>query len=221
MTLVDHKFPESVPGVFNAQQGRSMRIRDGFIAAGVKALETQRFANLSVSQLAKMSGNSVGSFYSRFEDKDAYFRALQVSAVQSLDRNLIDKFSSDIQNSPSSAAALALLVDLLCNIFGSKYRGVLRESLLRILDSDDPWAPMRQSAKRIISILHNELCESFDGFTKAQTQERLSFCFQMIVGVLQNDLVNDYHVYSLKDGSVREGLKAVIYSYMNLDKDKA
>jgi len=98
-------------------------------------------------------------------------------------------------------------------------RDVAGTSLLshtKILDPDDPWEPMRQSARQIMHVLHEALDTGFPGVAPDQARERLSFCFQLIVGVLQNDLVNDYHVYSLKDGSVRDGLKAAVRAYMGL-----
>ena len=210
----------NVPGVFDARQKRSVRIRDGYISVGVDALNEMRFANLKVLRLAEESGNSVGSFYSRFQDKDAYFRALRAFAIRSIDAEFVSRFTPEILKSVPPGKALDMLVDLLADIFSSRFRGVLRESLLRILDPDDPWAPMRRSAQRIIAALHSGLEDAFPGLTPDEARTRLSFCFQMIVGVLQNELVNDYHVFSLRDDSIRHGLKDAVRSYMRLSRNR-
>ncbi len=205
---------ENIPGVFAARQKRSVRIRDGFIDAGVEALNEMRFSDLRVSDLAADSGNSVGSFYTRFQDKDAFFRALGAFTIESLDRELIDRFTIEALSPVGRDEGLEKLVDLLADIFISRFRGVLRESLLRILEPDDPWAPMRASARRIIILLHEGMGAAYPEYSKEETKIRLSFCFQIIVGVLQNDLVNDYHVFSTRDQSIRKGLKEAVCSYM-------
>lgn len=211
---------ENIPGVFQARQERSVRIRNEFIVAGVEALNKMRFAELTVSHLASLCGNSVGSFYTRFEDKDSYFRALRAHAIDSIDTEIETRFTVQILKGAAPGDALGLLVNLLADIFTSRFRGVLRESLLRILEPDDPWAPMRQSAQGIVVILHKGLGGAFPQYNRQETKTRLSFCFQMIVGVLQNDLVNDYHVFSTRDHSVRHGLTDAVCGYMQFNSGK-
>lgn len=211
---------EDIPGVFRAKQKRSIRIRDEFILAGVEALNEMRLVELSVSQLAVFSGNSVGSFYTRFKDKDAYFRALRAYAIESIDLEIESRFTVPILRDQKRNDALHMLVDLLADIFTSRFRGVFRESLLRILEPDDPWAPMRKSAQQIIATLHAGLDESSADQNHSTLQTKLSFCFQMIVGVLQNDLVNDYHVFSTRDHSIRQGLKDAVCSYIECETRK-
>ena len=73
---------------------------------------------------------------------------------------------------------------------------------------------MRASANRIIANYHAALSCAFPRFTPEETKIWLSFCFQVIVGVLQNDLVNDYHVFSTRDRSIRAALKENLRLYM-------
>lgn len=112
--------------------------------------------------------------------------------------------------------ALDELVDLMSDLFTGPIRGVLRESLLRILEPDDPWAPMRDSAREIMRNYRKACASQFPAFDEEETKTRLSFCFQLIVGALQNDLVNDYHVFSTKDQSLRTGLKDAVRGYMRM-----
>ncbi|MDD9908471.1 MAG: TetR/AcrR family transcriptional regulator [Ahrensia sp.] len=208
-------FWDAIEGVQPATQQRSIRIRDEFVEAGVTALNKMRFDELKVSHLAELSGNSVGSFYTRFADKDAFIGALRAYAIASITREFVAHFTVDKLQQSERNEALGQLVDLLSDIFTSRYRGVLRESLLRILDPDDPWARMRQSAQEITTILNDALSHSFPEYGEAETHIRLRFAFQLIVGVLQNDLINDYHVFSTRDHSVRHGLKDAVCAYMN------
>lgn len=206
----------NIPGVFDARQKRSVRIRDSFIDAGVDLLNSTRLEDLSVSELAKSSGNSVGGFYTRFKDKDAYFRALRAFTIQSLENDFIADFNNDSLKGQHPEIVLGKLVDLMLNLFTSRYRGVLRESLILILEPDDPWAPMRESAQKIITVLQLSLSEAFPDRSSDETDTQLRFCFQLIVGTLQNDLINNYHVFTTKDDSLRIGLKQAVCRYMGV-----
>lgn len=209
-----------IPGVFEARQNRSVRARDGFIQAGIDALNEMRFDDLKIAELAKASNNSVGSFYTRFQDKDAYFRALRAFAAQGIERDFTAAFTVEKLRGMERGAALDALVDLVGAIFASKYRGVLRETYLRIMDADNPWAPIRGSAEQTLRTLHDGLHDAFPELGPDETKTRLSFCFQIVVGVIQNDLINNSHVFTLSDGSVLAGLKNTLRAYMGLPQQK-
>ncbi len=211
---------DGIPGVFEARQNRSVKSRDGFIKAGTDALNSKRFDDLKIADLAKTSGNSVGSFYTRFQDKASFFRALRVSAVEGISTEITASFTPERLRALSPADALDLFVDVVGAIFASRYRGVLRESYPLILDDDDPWEPIRTSARQTLQALQDGLSDAFPHLSKSETETRLSFCFQMVAGVMQNDLVNNYHVFTLEDGSILIGLKTVLRAYMDVPQHK-
>ena len=62
--------------VLPAKQARSRKTRDALVRAGRNLCEIKDFDELSVAEIAAEAGCSVGSFYSRFSDKDGFFRAL-------------------------------------------------------------------------------------------------------------------------------------------------
>ncbi len=208
---------DDVPGVLEANQQRSVRIRDSFINAGIDLLNEERLHQVTITNLAKLCGCSVGSFYTRFEDKEAYFRALRVATIHACNEEIERRVSVQALQKIGPKRGLEELVNLMSDLFTSRFRGVLRESLLRILEPDDPWAPMRDSARGIMANYHQAFEHEFRGYKPKEARRRLSFCFQMIVGVLQNDLVNDYHVFSTRDRSLRNGLKEAVLNYLNRD----
>ena len=208
---------DDIPGVLPARQKRSVRIRDDYIRAGFELLNSRRFNELSVADLAARCDKSVGSFYSRFEDKEGYFRALRAAAINVSYREIRERVSIARLYELDAGEALDELVDLMADLFAGPIRGVLRESLLRILEPDDPWAPMRDAAREIIRNYHRACPSLYPQFTADEAKKRLSFCFQLVVGVLQNELVNDYHVFSTKDESLRCALKENLRSYMRCE----
>jgi AcrR family transcriptional regulator len=221
MSSIPQIFPASgeIPGVFAAKQKRSMRIRDAYIKAGVELLNSTRFQDLKVSDLAVHAGCSVGSFYTRFKDKEVFFLLLRSAAIESCNVIIRDRVAPERLAQLSPSVALDEMVDLMGDLFTGPWRGVLRESLLRILEPDDPWAPMRESARTIIQCYDATMSTRFEHFDAEESRVRLRFCFQLTVGALQNDLVNDYHVFSTRDQSLREGLKEAVRGYMRLPTD--
>ena len=208
-------FATDIDGVFAARQDRSRRTRDAFIESGFAMLNRIRFIDLKVSDLAQHSDRSVGSFYKRFEDKEAFFRALQVATVARDQIIIKRRLDPKRLNALSPGEVLDELIDTLADIFSSKVRGVLRESLLRILEPEDGWAPMRESGKDVQQRIVDRLKSSYPDMDEHQTERKLRFCYQIIVGVLQNDLVNDYHIVSTADRSVRLALKAAVADHMS------
>ncbi len=205
---------DQTEGVFAAQQERSRKSRDAFIESGIVLLNSMRLNDLKITDLATHSGRSVGSFYKRFADKDAFFRALQLASIERA-RHLIEaRISVDQLNAMPDENVLNALIDTLIDIFTSDVRGVLRESLLRILEPEDGWTLMRESGREIQRRVVDRLKATCPDCSEAQTSRKVAFCYQVIAGVLMNDLVNDFHTFSTTDESIRGALRAIVADHM-------
>ena len=62
--------------VLPAKQARSRIKRDRLLAAGRELLNRGAFEATSIGDIAKEAGCSVGAFYQRFPDKEAFFSAV-------------------------------------------------------------------------------------------------------------------------------------------------
>lgn len=67
-----------IEGLHQTHQRRSL---DAFIETGFAQLCQHRLDELTISELVAESGRSVGSFYKRFRNKEAFFRALCAATV--------------------------------------------------------------------------------------------------------------------------------------------
>jgi AcrR family transcriptional regulator len=67
---------EQIDGVMPASQARSRDARDRLLHAGERVFAKMGYDNAHVSDIAEAAGVSIGSFYRRFRDKEAFFRAL-------------------------------------------------------------------------------------------------------------------------------------------------
>src|ERR1700689_5424070 len=71
MDSLDH-----IDGVLPANQARSRNARDRLLAAGERVFARLGYDAAHVNDIALAAGCSVGSFYRRFRDKEAFFKAL-------------------------------------------------------------------------------------------------------------------------------------------------
>src|SRR5215831_10718802 len=67
---------EHLDGVMPASQARSRDARDRLLKAGERVFARMGYDAAHVSDIAEAAGCSIGSFYRRFRDKEAFFAAL-------------------------------------------------------------------------------------------------------------------------------------------------
>ncbi len=68
-------------GVHQAKQRRSLQKQQALLAAGRDLFKSHGLPASSVAQVAVAAGVAVGSFYARFEDKNAWFAELSREAA--------------------------------------------------------------------------------------------------------------------------------------------
>src|SRR5215471_12340944 len=68
--------PPGLRSPLPTKQARSRKTRDALIAAAWKLLEAHPWQVISINDIVKVAGCSVGAFYSRFADKEALLEAL-------------------------------------------------------------------------------------------------------------------------------------------------
>src|ERR1700749_4789439 len=67
---------DEIDGVLPANQARSRNARDRLLQAGERVFAKLGYDAAHVSDIAQAADCSVGSFYRRFRDKEAFFKAL-------------------------------------------------------------------------------------------------------------------------------------------------
>ena len=67
-------------------QGRSRITAELFVEAALDLLQTRTFDELSVADMAKRAGRSVGAFYQRFGSKDHFLASLLISYMAGAER---------------------------------------------------------------------------------------------------------------------------------------
>jgi AcrR family transcriptional regulator len=71
-----------------AYQERSRQQRDRLLKAGERVFAEKGFGQAHVADIAKRASCSVGSFYRRFQDKEAFFLSLQTDMAAHAEHNI-------------------------------------------------------------------------------------------------------------------------------------
>ena len=115
----------SVRGVKQPNQARSQRTFERILNAAEALLEDRAWSDLSVNEIIEASGCGAGSFYARFEDKQAVLRMLSVRLAGDISDTV------DIASQDADALSLDELVELIVDGMFASYAN--RRALIRTL----------------------------------------------------------------------------------------
>jgi AcrR family transcriptional regulator len=104
-------------GVTPARQARSEATFRALIRAGRKALEAKTFDQMAVGEIARAARTSVGAFYGRFANKEAFFSAVQEIIVADIEAELEARLGERAVAEASDADFLAAVARLTMGVF--------------------------------------------------------------------------------------------------------
>ncbi|MFO1502424.1 MAG: TetR/AcrR family transcriptional regulator [Steroidobacteraceae bacterium] len=168
-----------------AKQARSRKTRDALLAAGWKLLARHAWDDITINDIVTAAGVSVGSFYTRFTDRDAYFESLaaewvarrgeeRMQALQHVGRHqdymgeaILDTYRTALEN-----------------------RNFWRAALMRGAAHPVFWRQFREMGLRVLDRLL-ELREAELGRPLTEKEKRhFHFAIQMANGLINNSIVN-------------------------------
>jgi AcrR family transcriptional regulator len=171
-------------GVRPVKQMRGRRSRDRLLNAGQKLVASRPFDALSVADIARAAGCSVGAFYLRFRDKDTFLRALIAQYVAEVRAETDALFATHTDD-----RLIAALVSDTIDRF-RRYAGLIRSAIRKRMEDATVWEPIRRSghlnADRFVAWLAQRR-----GAALAPAEDMsVRFAFQVLYGTLNNALAN-------------------------------
>ena len=168
-----------------AKQARSRRTRDRLLAAGRRLLDRGAFEATSIADIARAAGCSVGAFYHRFADKEAFFTVLietvLADIVADARQTVADKRFSEGSIETTLANCIAYWVQAF-----RRHQGLIRTVMKKTLHAEDTWTPVRRvgqaACEPFIALLAAKCGKSED----PSFRYRAMAGFQIVVGVMLN-----------------------------------
>ena len=166
------------------KQQRGHRTYDALVATGFKLLEKQDLEKISVAELARVAGYSVGAFYARFHSKDEYFEAL-------VHQHLINR-TQTLTSLYADIPTDTLIKDLIENMtnYYWEHRQFWRAVLVKSIRDPNFWDPFRdhflESSKRFIDRVYQEI----DRTLTQKEEADIYFAFQVVLSTINNTIFN-------------------------------
>ena len=197
-------------GVRPALQKRSRESRDRLFGAGRQLLEQMDLDAISIADLAKKAGSSVGAFYLRFENKDAFFRAMIADMLAAEEAAL-----EVIYQGPSDGTIIEALVKKTIQSF-RRNTGVLRSALRKGMEDPSVWEPIRQYGQTESDLLVKKLRGALGRRLSNDEELRIRFAAQVLYGTLINALLHRPAPLLLESDRLETELIRVVRSTMSL-----
>jgi AcrR family transcriptional regulator len=129
--------------VLPTHQQRSRRNRDSLLKAGERVFAARGFSDAHVSEIARLAGCSIGSFYRRFKDKQALFLALQAAMYDQAHANIERFFAHPAGEKSSLTRVFFYLIENSATEAG-KIKGYYRALFEISLRGAKIWDRMRE-----------------------------------------------------------------------------
>ena len=182
---------DQLDGVLPVNQARSRDARDRLLHAGERVFAKVGYDAAHVTDIASAAGCSVGSFYRRFRDKEAFFKALHHRFTERNLENSARFFAmEDWQEQPTSVV-VRTLIENTAHIM-KRNHGFFRALFQRSLAGAgaDYWPQMRAGTQRQGELLARFLAARGEG-THENLEVACIFALRSVDGVLVHRLLND------------------------------
>src|SRR5271154_4317256 len=174
----------ALPGL-QAKQARSRVTRDRLLAAGRRLLDQGAFEATSISDIASAAGCSVGAFYHRFADKEAFFAVLIETVLPDIVTHAKEAAADQRFTEGSIETTLTNCVAYWIQAF-RRHQGLIRTVMKKKLHAEETWTPVRQTGQAAFEPFIALLAAKCGQSDSRSFQYRALAGFQIVVGVTMN-----------------------------------
>ncbi|HEY5567151.1 MAG TPA: helix-turn-helix domain-containing protein [Gammaproteobacteria bacterium] len=175
---------ESVSPDRRIKQKRGRKTYDALIETGFRLLEQRELEAISIAELAKAAGYSVGAFYARFRSKDEFFDAMIAHHLEHRTKARSHLFATV----PNDALVHGLIDELVSYYW--KRRRFWRAALVRSIRDPDFWQPIREHGREYASLLIARISKQARRRLTKVEETNVRFAFQIALGTINNAIIN-------------------------------
>jgi AcrR family transcriptional regulator len=166
------------------RQKRSQKTYEALIETAFKLLEKREFDDISIAELARKAGYSVGAFYARFKSKDELFDAMVVSHME--DRRAARKKLFAV--APDTTLIRELMAETV-NYYWARRR-FWRAALIRSIRDLDFWEPLRKLGHELADMMIERIAARAKRPLTEAEQTNVRFAIQLVLGTINNTIIN-------------------------------
>lgn len=212
--------PASLAWVRAPRQTRSHLTLDRILDATEALLEEKAFDSISVAEIVKRAGSSVGSFYARFGDKDCLLRCLQERLFEESRATAQQALAPDLWEHVPAPDMVAAFIGFMLGAY--RERQGLRRALL---GRQATQADYRERAAEVAADACHKLARLFTArgiaLETATLAVAVDMCHRVVFSVLDQNLLFSEHPpagLTLSDAELARQLAIICTRYLALDE---
>ena len=198
-----------LPPTLPLKQARALRTRDNLLAAGRKLLQDGGFDDVSIAQIAKRAGCSVGAFYFSFRDKEAYFRFLLDSEFAQVRARSTEELVPCRPAEPDPDAEVQRCVDHFVDI-ARRYEGLIRTVNQHTAHDIEGWQPTRALGMWLVDRYRARVVPHFPAADRPRVACNASIAFQIVMGYIVNAVMHKPEPLGLHNPALGPWMAALV-----------
>jgi AcrR family transcriptional regulator len=203
----------ATPSILQPPRRRRARETEQALLDAGRALLAQRdFSAVSVAQIASACEVSVGAFYGRFRDKQAFFESLRALVMQETGESVARYLRVKRWEEVSTEVMLEKIMRYVV-VGCHANRGVIKASLKHASIRPEEWLPHRESGEalveRVVALLVPRL-----PMPPEQAELRVRFAMQAVFGLVVNAILNDAGPLPLDDERLPGEMTRLVAGYL-------
>ncbi len=179
----------SPPNPEPAKQSRSRATRDRLLQSGQRLLTERSYDGITLQDVARGAGCSIGAFYHHFTNKDVFYAALVERSVSDVRDGLFTKLSAERFSGLPTAAIMHAVVGFVAQAFRT-HQGVVRAVQKTAMDDPEAWNPIRELGcditEHVTALLSSEVLAERDPLDPFA----IAVAMQVIYSTLLNAVIN-------------------------------
>lgn len=191
------------------KQARALRTRENLLLAGMALLQDGGFDQVSIAQIAKLAGCSVGAFYFSFRDKEAYFRFLLDSVVAQVQARSREELVPCRPDEPDPQAAVRRCVEHFVEIV-RRHEGLLRTVMQHTAYNIEGWQPTRALGLWLVDLYRACVVPHYPAADRPRVARRLEISLQIVMGYINNAVLHKPEPLNLHSPALGDWMTAMV-----------
>ena len=194
---------------FPVKQQRSEQTREKLLQAGLDLLRCGNYKDISIAQISAQAGCSIGSFYLRFRNKEAFFEYM----IESISETLRTGVRVNLTNENAKGLTLAQTVKLCVDHYvqtNRQYESVIRAALQYSINGSDDWQPVRDNGLMLHAHYIDLIIAKLRRSDQEEARKQLLVGLQIISGHLVNSIAHPVNTLPLDHPDLSHWLSEVL-----------
>jgi AcrR family transcriptional regulator len=207
---IDWLAVRDLPGILPTQQRRSQETTVALLEAAAVMLRERSLDELSLEDLCKSVGVTIGAFYGRFESKDAFFSALMSLAASRALAAIRAAVDDEDNLGTGLEKACRRVVEVAVDVVRRNV-GVVRAALQYESTYPERWGTIRATGDAMVELATPLLLARMGRGRSAAKTRSIGFAFQITFGTLLNAVLHKQKLVPLNEPEMVDRLALAMF----------